>query len=104
METDFIIIDEYCYKSRIEPSFIISLEEGGLIEIQVIQGEKYLPVSQLQDLERYIHLHYDLSINIEGIDAIRHILNRMTDLQGEVSRLRNQLKTYRTGINFFIEE
>lgn len=104
METDFIIIDEYCYKSRIEPSFIISLEEGGLIEIQVIQGEKYLPVSQLQDLERYIHLHYDLSINIEGIDAIRHILNRMTDLQGEVTRLRNQLKTYRTGINFFIEE
>lgn len=104
METDFIIVDEYCYKSRIEPSFIISLEEGGLIEIQVIQGEKYLPVSQLQDLERYIHLHYDLSINIEGIDAIRHILNRMTDLQGEVSRLRNQLKTYRTGINFFIEE
>lgn len=104
METDFIIVDEYCHKSRIEPSFIISLEEGGLIEIQVIQGEKYLPVSQLQDLERYIHLHYDLSINIEGIDAIRHMLNRMTDLQSEITQLRNQLKIYRTGINFFIEE
>lgn len=104
METDFIIVNEYCHKSHIEPSFMISLEEGGLIEIRIMQGEKYLPVSQLQQLERYKHLYYDLSINIEGIDAIRHMLDRMTNLQDEVARLRNQLRIYKTGVSLFMEE
>ena len=104
METEFIIINEYCHKSHIEPSFIISLEEGGLIEIETIDGERYLPTSQLRELERYTHLYYDLSINIEGIDAIRHMLERMTKLQNEVSRLRNQLRLYQSDNVFFIEE
>lgn len=104
MDTDFIVIREYCQKSHVEPSFIISLEEGGLIEIEVIEGEKYLPVSQLRELERYTHLYYDLSINIEGIDAIRHMLDRMTRLQSEVAQLRNQLRAFQSGGSFFLEE
>lgn len=104
MDTDFIVIKEYCQKSHIEPSFIISLEEGGLIDVQVIEGERYLPVSQLRELERYTHLYYDLSINIEGIDAIRHILDRMNRLQEEVTQLRRQLQVFRSDDNFFIEE
>lgn len=104
MNTDFIVIREYCQKSHVEPSFIISLEEGGLIEIEVIEGEKYLPVSQLRELERYTHLYYDLSINIEGIDAIRHMLDRMTRLQSEVAQLRNQLRVFQSGDSFFLEE
>ena len=104
MDTDFIVIKEYCQKSHIEPSFIISLEEGGLIDVQVIEGERYLPVSQLRELERYTHLDYDLSINIEGIDAIRHILDRMNRLQEEVTQLRRQLQVFRSDDNFFIEE
>ncbi len=104
MDTDFIVIKEYCQKSHIEPSFIISLEEGGLIDVQVIEGERYLPASQLRELERYTHLYYDLSINIEGIDAIRHMLDRMSRLQEEVAQLRRQLQVFRSGDNFFIEE
>ena len=104
MDTDFIVIKEYCQKSHIEPSFIISLEEGGLIDVQVIEGERYLPVSQLRELERYTHLYYDLSINIEGIDAIRHMLDRMNRLQEEVTQLLRQLQVFRSGDNFFIEE
>lgn len=104
MDTDYIIIREYCQKSRIEPSFIISLEEGGLIDVQVIEGERYLPVSQLRELERYTHLYYDLSINMEGIDAIRHMLDRMNRLQEEVEQLRRRLQLFQSGDNFFIEE
>jgi len=92
MDTDLIIISEYCQKSHTDPDFLISLEEGGLIEVQVIDGERYLPVSQLRDLERYSHLYYDLSINVEGIDAIRHMLDRMRQLRQEVRQLRRQLR------------
>lgn len=104
MDTDYIIIREYCQKSQIEPSFIISLEEGGLIDVQVIEGERYLPVSQLRELERYTHLYYDLSINMEGIDAIRHMLDRMNRLQEEVEQLRRRLQLFQSDDNFYIEE
>lgn len=91
METDLIIITEYCEKSHTDPDFLISLEEGGLIEIRNIDGQQYLLASQLGELERYSHLYYDLAINIEGIDAIRHLLNRMMQLQREINQLRRQL-------------
>lgn len=91
METDLIIITEYCEKSHTDPDFLISLEEGGLIEIRNIDGQQYLLASQLGELERYSHLYYDLAINIEGIDAIHHMLNRMTQLQREINQLRRQL-------------
>ena len=38
--------------------------------------------------------NYDLSINLEGIDAIHHLLNRVEKLQAEVFRLKNRLLLY----------
>lgn len=95
MDNDLIIISEYCEKSHIDPTFLISLEEGGLIEIRTISGQQYLLISQLSELERYSHLYYDLSINIEGIDAIRHMLNRIYSLQNEIGNLHRQLQRFR---------
>lgn len=94
METDLIIISEYCRKSHIEPSFIVLLYEEGLIDIREEGGREYLFVSQLQDLERYSRMYYDLSINIEGIDAIRHLLDRMNSMRNEISCLRSRLIRY----------
>ena len=104
MDTDLIIISEYCEKSHTDPTFLLSLEEGGLIEIRTVNGKQYLLLSQLGELERYSHLYYDLSINIEGIDAIRHILGRMDSLQQEIRQLRRQLKRYQTSNDFFPDE
>lgn len=92
MQNELIIVSEYCSKCHIEPSFIEKLQEGGLIDIQMSDGESYLLFSQLPDVERYSRMYYDLSINIEGIDAIRHLLRRMEAMQRELSDLHNQLK------------
>ena len=70
MQNDLIIINDYCTHCNIEPDFILMLGEDGLIDIEVIDDTSYFPASQLNELERYTHLYYDLSINIEGIDAI----------------------------------
>lgn len=94
METGLIIVNEYCQKSHIDPSFIHLLEAEGLIDIRMIEGIRYLIASQLRDLERYSRMYYELSINIEGIDAIHHLLHRMETLQNEVSILRNRLHLY----------
>lgn len=104
MDTEMIIIKEYCEKSHTDPTFLLSLEEGGLIEIRTVNGERYLLVSQLRELERYSHLYYDLSINIEGIDAIRHLLTRMETLQQEVRQLRRELHRFRPTKDWFLNE
>lgn len=104
MDTDLIIIKEYCEKSHTDPTFLISLEEGGLIEIRTINGEQYLLVSQLRELERYSHLYYDLSINIEGIDAIHHMLERLENMQHEMRLLRRQLQRFQSRNELLPEE
>lgn len=56
MQTDLVIVSEYCQKCHIDPSFIILLEEGGLIDINITDGERYLFSSQLRDLEQYTRM------------------------------------------------
>ena len=95
MQTELIIVSEYCQKCLIEPSFIYLLEEGGLIEVRTEAGEHYLLVAQLPEVERYSRMYYDLSINIEGIDAIHHLLERMEGMRREINSLHNRLSLYR---------
>lgn len=95
MQNELIIVSEYCSKCHIEPSFIDLLHEGGLIEVLTEEGEHYLSFAQLPELERYSRMYYDLSINIEGIDAIHHLLQRMEEMQREIHQLRSQLRLFR---------
>lgn len=92
MNTELIIIREYCIKSQIDPDFIVRLEAEGLIEITVIDNESYIDISQLRNLEQYARWYYDLSVNVEGIDVIRNLLDRMDDMQDEIFRLREKLR------------
>lgn len=95
MQTDLIIISEYCRICHIDPSFLFLLEKGGLIEIDTVEGERYLPASQLYDVERYTRMYYELSINVEGIDAIHHLLERIKSMQQEIRNLKTQLHLYK---------
>ncbi len=92
MNTDYIIISEYCIRTRIEPDFIIQLADEGLIEITVIEDNDYLHISQLRNIEQYANWYYDLSINVEGIDVVQNLLNKMHNMQNEISRLKQQLR------------
>ena len=92
MKAEYIIIREYIEHCRIEPQFISLLEENGLIHIHEIENERFLHTEELANVERYARMYYDLSINIEGIDAIHHLLKRIHHMQSEMKDLRNQLR------------
>lgn len=94
MNTNYIIVSEYCEKCHIDSEFILLLDESGLVDLEVIGDESYLPVAQLKDVEQYTRMYYDLSINMEGIDAIRHLLKRIESLQEEVLDLKERLRLY----------
>ena len=96
MQTELIIVSEYCHKCHIEPSFIEMLEEGGLINVHTEGGGEHYPLgSELPNVERYSRMYYDLSINMEGIDAIHHMLERMEGMRREIASLRKQLMLFR---------
>lgn len=95
-ETQLIPASTCCAQYQIEYTFIESLQEAGLIEVQVIEAQSYLPESQLSSLEQYTRLYQDLEINVPGIEAIAHLLSRMRALQDELSGLRQRLSLYET--------
>lgn len=95
METrDLILIEHFCTNHDIEFSFLDSLHEFGLIEVIIHEDQKYLHQEQLKEVEKMMRMHYELDINIEGIDVISHLLKRIHNLQDELRITQNKLKLY----------
>lgn len=95
METNnLILVEEFCANCNINFSFIDSLNDFGIVEIVVIQEKKYVPFSQLKVLERAIHFHDELHINLEGIEVIHNLLSKINDLQEELRITKNKLSLF----------
>jgi hypothetical protein len=93
-KTTLITATDFCTYHHVEYAFIESLNEAGLVELAVINDTRYVPDEQLQKLERMARLHSELDINLAGIEAISHLLQRMESIQEEMRRLRNRLRRY----------
>ena len=87
----YIRITEQCSYYSIDDSFVHSLRDYGLMEIVVLEDQEVIPEDQVKDFEKMLRLHYELEINLEGIDAINHLLHQIRELQEEVKSLRNRL-------------
>ncbi|HET9825171.1 MAG TPA: chaperone modulator CbpM [Chitinophagaceae bacterium] len=94
METDMIMLNEFCASHQIEISFVQSLEEYGLVKTVVVDQSLCVNASDLLRLERVVRLHQELNINPEGLDVIDHLLKRMEDMQHEITELKNRLNFY----------
>jgi chaperone modulatory protein CbpM len=93
---EFIPASEFCAGHQIELSFIRTLHESGLIETTILEGTLFLPSAELRELERLTRLHYEMDINLEGVEAISHLLKRVSDMQEEIVGLRNKLRFYQS--------
>lgn len=91
---DLILALEFCNCHHIEISFINSLHKSGLIEITTIKEDTFIHRSQLLELEKMVHLHYELDINIEGIETIIHLLGSINDMQNNILELENRLRLF----------
>jgi len=91
---NMIPANEFCASHQIEISFINSLQDAGLIEITVIKETEYIHESQLNELEKIVRLYYEMDINLEGIETVIHLLQRINDMQDEITLLKNRLRLY----------
>jgi hypothetical protein len=95
MQTDYLIdVDQFCANHNIEISFISSLQQTGLIKIKTIKETGFIDPKQLLQLEKIVRLYYELDINLEGIETINYLLQRISSLHDENVMLRNRLRLY----------
>lgn len=91
---DLMPVDQFCIYHQVEQTFLYSLREYGLLEIITVDESEFIALGQLQQLEKLTRLHYDLDINVAGIEAIAHLLERVEMLQAEMTALKNRLRLY----------
>ena len=94
MENQLIAVEAYCTYHHTEPEFLDALERGGLLTITVMEDNRFIDYEQLQQLERYTRLYYDMDINVPGIDAIDNLLDKVKQLQQEIEDLRHRIEVY----------
>ena len=91
---DLIQLTQFCKLHNIDTAFIFALQEYELVEIVVIENHPYLPQEQLPEVEKMLRLHYELNINLEGIDAIATLLKRISTLEQELIATKNKLRVF----------
>jgi len=96
MTTNSIIpISEFCSHYNIPDSFIESLCDIDIIDIVMQENIKHIRAEQINIIEKMIRLHYQLDINIEGLDVINNLLEQINQLQYEIIELHNKLDFYK---------
>ena len=95
MQTQELIpVDIFCKNHGVAISFVSSLNDFGLIDITLVNQSEYIPLNQLREVEKLVRLHTDLEINVEGINAVAHLLSLLHQSQIEIAMLNNKLSFY----------
>ncbi len=84
-----ISVEECSVLYSIEISFVEQLHDYGLLQLSTTGKKRFIKNEQLNDLEKFARFYYDLEINIPGIEAITHLLNRIEGLQHEIKQLKS---------------
>ncbi len=95
MPAELITVTEYCVHYHTDITFVDALEQNGLITLMQIEQERFIPYEQLQELEWYSRLHRELDINLEGIDVVRHLLQKIKSMQDHIQELEARLAQIR---------
>lgn len=92
---DMIPLTEFCMNYHVEQSFVYALQDSGLIEIIHSEEQNCILASQLQQLEKMVRMNTEMDINLEGIEVITHLLERIQKMQRQILELNNKLNLYK---------
>lgn len=84
----------FCRNHKIDYEFIEILQQNGLIQTSIESGNLLIPEEELPQLEKIIRLHFDLNINLEGIEVVNYLLHKIENMQQQLVQLENQVALY----------
>jgi hypothetical protein len=102
MSSGLFALTEYCTIHQVDPSFVESLEEEGLIMVVTKDRERFIHEEQLPTLEVFTRWHVDMGINTQGIDAMHNLITKIHKLHIELNEIRQRLRLYESGEEFKI--
>jgi len=88
-------VKTFCTHYNIPISFIESLSEYELIELEEVDSTTYIQLEDIHQIEKMIRLHYELNVNFEGIDIINHLKAQIKSLEEEITVLKNTIDFYK---------
>lgn len=93
-DESLISLNKFCSSCGIEISFVQALCEQGLCELVERETTTYILPDEITRLERLSRLHYEMDINLEGLQAIIHLQKKIEDLEEQVKDLRRKLQRH----------
>ena len=93
-QIEYITIDELCNHYEIETSFILNLNEYGLLHIKTVESVQCIYKEDIRSLEKIIRLQQDLNLNLEGIDTVFNLLDKIEALKKELNKTKNRLRIF----------
>lgn len=82
---------------NIEITFFDELVDSGLLNIQTENEIRYLMYEDLPVFEKFANWHYDLEINLPGLEVIHNMLKKMEHLRRKNRELMNKLSAMSGG-------
>ncbi len=74
---------------NVELSFFNDLAKSGLIRTEINDQVSYLLYEELPTFEKFANWHYDLDINMAGLEVIHSLLEKLNTLQQENRRIKH---------------
>ncbi|MEQ9221330.1 MAG: chaperone modulator CbpM [Cyclobacteriaceae bacterium] len=96
-EEKYVTISKLSQYYRVDVSLFSRLDELGLIKIHTVNENQCIHHDMINNLERMLRLHEELGINLEGIDTIFNLLEKIEDLQNKLIEANNKLRFYEGG-------
>lgn len=90
---NYISIKTFCERHGVGESFVYSMYEYEILQVEQEEDDGMLHIEDLPILEKMVRLHNELDINPEGLQAIYHLLGQVKSLQQEVASLKKKLDT-----------
>lgn len=84
MKNVAISVVQYSKYHKIEPQFLIELHQNDLVVLHERNQEFFIDEEDFTIVEKYIDFHYNLGINVAGLEVIHHLLNQIETLQKQL--------------------
>ena len=89
-----ILINKLCTHYQVEMSLFTDLHDFGIIEIITIENSYFIHEDKISKVEKVVRMRKDLNINLEGIDTVLNLLDKINDLKIELNSVKNRLQLY----------
>lgn len=90
-----ISIEQVIQIYKIDDHFLKELITSELLHPETENSIQYIIYEELPHLERFSNWHYDLEINLPGIEIIHKLLNQMEELKNENRKLSHNSEKFR---------